>query len=99
VFGLALLWVVTPGTDVPEHGGIKVRSKCGSLPTELRAITHMTTVKSGFDSRQGRQEFPLSPLHPACLCGPTMLCSCCDVDYTIRAESIYFFLPTASSYI
>ena len=54
---MALLWVVTPGTDVPEHGGIKVRSKCGSLPTELRAVTHMTTVKSGFDSRQGRQEF------------------------------------------
>jgi hypothetical protein len=82
---LAFLLVVTAGTDVPEDAGIQVRSKCGSLPTELHAVTHETTVKSGFDSLQGRQEFPFPPLHPACLCGPTILCSRCDVDETIGA--------------
>ena len=46
---LAFLWDVTAGTDVPEDGGIKVSPKCGSLPTELHAVTHKTTVKSGFD--------------------------------------------------
>jgi hypothetical protein len=55
---LAFLRVVTADADVPEDGGVKVRSKCGSLPTELHVVTHKTTVKSGFDSRQGRQEYP-----------------------------------------
>ena len=36
---LVFLWVVTTGTDIPEDGGIKLRSKCGSSPTELHAVT------------------------------------------------------------